>query len=85
MVVWGMRYILENYVMRQWSEEDVERADIFYRCVGVGGWVGVGVHPHMCGGCLMSRGHPCCGDVHLASSTVWVGGCACVVSCLAPL
>lgn len=31
-LVWGQRYILENYVMRQWTEEDVERADIFYRC-----------------------------------------------------
>jgi len=32
MVVWGLRYILENYVMRQWTVEDVERADIFFRC-----------------------------------------------------
>jgi hypothetical protein len=32
MVVWGLRYILENYVMRQWTVEDVERADVFYRC-----------------------------------------------------
>jgi hypothetical protein len=31
MVVWGLRYVLENYVMRQWTVEDVERADIFYR------------------------------------------------------
>lgn len=33
MVVWGLRYILENYVMRQWTEEEVERAALFYRCV----------------------------------------------------
>lgn len=32
MVVWGLRYILENYVIRQWTVEDVERADVFYRC-----------------------------------------------------
>lgn len=37
MVVWGLRYILENYVMRQWTEEDVERADIFFRWVVAGG------------------------------------------------
>lgn len=34
MVVWGLRYILENYVIRQWTVEDVERADVFYRCGG---------------------------------------------------
>lgn len=34
MVVWGLRYILENYVIRQWTVEDVERADVFYRCAG---------------------------------------------------
>jgi hypothetical protein len=31
MVIWGLQYILENYVIRQWTEEDVERADVFYR------------------------------------------------------
>jgi hypothetical protein len=35
MVVWGLRYILENYVIRQWTVEDVERADVFYRCAGI--------------------------------------------------
>ena len=30
-IVWyGMRYILETHVARQWTEQDVERADAFY-------------------------------------------------------
>lgn len=30
-LLYGMRYILENYVFRPWTEEDVEKADLFYR------------------------------------------------------
>lgn len=31
MLLYGVRYILENYVLRPWTEEDVEKADLFYR------------------------------------------------------
>ncbi|KAF8064566.1 hypothetical protein HT031_003366 [Scenedesmus sp. PABB004] len=31
LVVYGLRYALENYVLRRWTAEDVERADAFYR------------------------------------------------------
>lgn len=31
MVVYGIRYILETYLLRQWTVEDVEKADKFYR------------------------------------------------------
>ncbi|GAB4816246.1 hypothetical protein N2152v2_003292 [Parachlorella kessleri] len=31
-LVWyGLRYIVENYLLRQWTVEDVERADLFFR------------------------------------------------------
>ena len=33
-LVWyGLRYIVENYLLRQWTVEDVERADLFFRYV----------------------------------------------------
>ena len=32
MVVYGLRYLLEMYLHRQWTIEDVEKADKFYRC-----------------------------------------------------
>ena len=31
MVVYGIRYLLETYLHRQWTVEDVEKADKFYR------------------------------------------------------
>ncbi|KAG2442447.1 hypothetical protein HXX76_002533 [Chlamydomonas incerta] len=31
MVSYGMRYLVENYISRQWTMEDVEMADAFYR------------------------------------------------------
>ena len=31
MVVYGIRYLLETYLHRQWTTEDVEKADKFYR------------------------------------------------------
>jgi hypothetical protein len=31
LVAWGMRYLLDNYISQQWTEEDVERADLFYK------------------------------------------------------
>ena len=31
MVVYGIRYLLETYLHRQWTIEDVEKADKFYR------------------------------------------------------
>lgn len=30
-VYYGMRYIVENYLLRQWTMKDVEQADIFYK------------------------------------------------------
>jgi len=49
----GIRYIIENYVSKRWTMEDVDRADAFYKCVPprcwllvgwvVGAWVGVAV------------------------------------------
>uniref|UniRef100_A0A383W1M1 Nicotinamide phosphoribosyltransferase n=1 Tax=Tetradesmus obliquus TaxID=3088 RepID=A0A383W1M1_TETOB len=30
-LVYGLRYILENYVMRPWTADDVEKADIFFK------------------------------------------------------
>jgi len=30
-VFYGIRYIVENYISKQWTEEDVEKADIFYK------------------------------------------------------
>ncbi|KAF6252467.1 Quinolinate phosphoribosyl transferase [Scenedesmus sp. NREL 46B-D3] len=29
-LVYGLRYILENYVMRPWTADDVEKADVFF-------------------------------------------------------
>lgn len=31
MLVYGIRYIVENYVCRQWTEADVFKADLFYK------------------------------------------------------
>jgi hypothetical protein len=30
-LVYGLRYILENYVMRPWTADDVEKADAFFK------------------------------------------------------
>ena len=30
-VAYGIRYIIDNYVAKQWTMEDVERADLFYK------------------------------------------------------
>ena len=30
-VVYGIRYLIENYIARQWTVEDVERAELFYK------------------------------------------------------
>ena len=35
-VFYGMRYIIENFVAVQWTEQDVEQADEFYRTHGPG-------------------------------------------------
>ena len=31
MLCYGIRYLIENYISQQWTMEDVERADEFYR------------------------------------------------------
>ncbi len=31
-VYYGIRYLVENYLSKQWTLEDVEQADLFYRC-----------------------------------------------------
>lgn len=31
LVVYGIRYLLETYLLRQWTVGDVEKAAIFYR------------------------------------------------------
>ena len=35
-VSYGIRYLIENYVSRQWTMTDVEMADAFYRCAKLG-------------------------------------------------
>jgi hypothetical protein len=30
-VFYGLRYLLENYVGRRWTVEDVDKADLFYK------------------------------------------------------
>jgi nicotinamide phosphoribosyltransferase len=30
-VAYGIRYIIENYIAKRWTMEDVERADLFYK------------------------------------------------------
>ena len=30
-VSYGIRYIIDNYISKQWTLEDVERADLFYK------------------------------------------------------
>lgn len=32
MVSYGMRYLVENYIAKPWTMEDVEMAEAFYRC-----------------------------------------------------
>lgn len=31
MVSYGIRYVIEHYINKQWTLEDVEKADIFYK------------------------------------------------------
>jgi hypothetical protein len=31
MLVYGLRYIVDNYVCRQWTEDDVSKAELFYK------------------------------------------------------
>lgn len=31
LVVYGIRYLVENYLLRRWSVQDVEQADAFYK------------------------------------------------------
>ena len=31
-MLYGVRYILETFLLRQWTAEDVEKSDAFYRC-----------------------------------------------------
>ena len=58
-LVWyGLRYIVENYLLRQWTVEDVERADLFFRHV----------MPCYNGSCI--SGAPGVVDVHLGSSAL---------------
>ena len=30
-VSYGIRYIIDNYISKQWTMEDVEQADLFYK------------------------------------------------------
>jgi nicotinamide phosphoribosyltransferase len=30
-VAYGIRYLIENYIAKQWTLEDVERADVFFK------------------------------------------------------
>ena len=30
-VAYGIRYLIDNYIAKQWTMEDVERADLFYK------------------------------------------------------
>ncbi|KXZ56944.1 hypothetical protein GPECTOR_1g851 [Gonium pectorale] len=35
MVSYGMRYLVENYIAKRWTMEDVDMAEAFYRCAAV--------------------------------------------------
>jgi nicotinic acid phosphoribosyltransferase len=35
-LVWGIRWFVENYLLRRWTERDVERADLFYKTHNTG-------------------------------------------------
>jgi len=30
-VAYGIRYLIDNYIAKRWTMEDVERADLFYK------------------------------------------------------
>jgi nicotinamide phosphoribosyltransferase len=32
LVFYGMRYIIENYVARRWTQHDVDQAALFFKC-----------------------------------------------------
>ncbi len=32
LVFYGMRYIIENFVARQWTQRDVDEAALFFKC-----------------------------------------------------
>lgn len=32
LVFYGVRYLVENYVSRRWTMEDIEKAVVFHRC-----------------------------------------------------
>jgi nicotinamide phosphoribosyltransferase len=34
MVVYGIRYVIENYLLKQWTVQDVEQAALFYQYAG---------------------------------------------------
>lgn len=34
LLFYGIRYIVETHVTRQWTEKDVDQAELFYRQVG---------------------------------------------------
>jgi len=34
LVFYGMRYIIENFVARQWTQRDVDEAALFFKCAG---------------------------------------------------
>jgi hypothetical protein len=33
LVFYGVRYLVENYVSRRWTMEDIEKAAVFHRCM----------------------------------------------------
>jgi hypothetical protein len=35
LVFYGVRYLVENYVSRRWTMEDIEKAAVFHRCIAM--------------------------------------------------
>lgn len=35
LVFYGVRYLVENYVSRRWTMEDIEKAAVFHRCTSL--------------------------------------------------
>ena len=67
LLVYGIRYIVENYVSRQWTEEDVLRADLFYKCAQSNGGPGAaGAGPPAA---VASPGRHACARTHSPQSS----------------
>ena len=47
LVAYGIRYIIENHVCRQWTMQDIDQADLFYRSGEMRGSAASGVQ-HVC-------------------------------------